>query len=293
MLDRSTHQRIDQLVENDFTSEGLADACHGGEVELFDRGADRVGRSTGGGFLHRQVRMELVELKDFASCAPSEIAVAGISQVRIRDGPEPTGSVEASRKFVRERFVVDEIVLASRPDRRFIQALRIEFSPLDASNLGADQQRTVLEILWTILRPYTQLFVLSGQRLEMLVVLTGARGIAGRGMAERAIETGLGRLKEWRGCPEQALCVQRGFHRRPVVSRNEARLHLSYPVPTCSHRYGRVARQVPLKRQFIEPLVVKAAERRGETAECPDQRKLGRDNVDHHPEAAFPGELEA
>src|SRR3977135_4040184 len=129
MLDRSTHQCIAQLVENNFTSEGLADACRGGELEVFARSADRVRRSTGP-FLHLQVRMELVELQDFASCAPSEIAVAGISQVRIRDGPEPTCTVEASRNFVRERFVLDEVVLTGRPDSLFVQALRIEFSPL-------------------------------------------------------------------------------------------------------------------------------------------------------------------
>ena len=111
MLDRGTHQRIEQLFEHDLARDGLRHLDHGREIEVFDRCADRARRSSGGLF-RPQVRVELIELPDLAICAPAEIAVTGIAQVGLRDGLEAACGVEASRKLVGERFVVDEAVLA-------------------------------------------------------------------------------------------------------------------------------------------------------------------------------------
>ncbi|MNT39831.1 hypothetical protein D3C72_1761100 [compost metagenome] len=45
LLDRGTHQRVDQLVQEDFARHRLRDRDHRGEVQVFDRCADRPRRS--------------------------------------------------------------------------------------------------------------------------------------------------------------------------------------------------------------------------------------------------------
>ena len=46
VLDRGTHQRIEQLFEDHLARDGLRDLDHGREVELFERGADRASLSS-------------------------------------------------------------------------------------------------------------------------------------------------------------------------------------------------------------------------------------------------------
>ena len=164
---------------------------------------------------------------------------------------------------------MDDVVLTSRPDSRFVRALRVQLASVDAGDLGTDERTAVLEILRAVLRPCDQQLVVSGQSLEMLPVAIGRPDAAARRTAERTIEAGLRRLKEWRGCPEQALCVQRGFHCR-TRSLPQRSAPASFVSSTQHAVIGTAAplRQLPLKRQFIEPRVVKAAERRGEAAEC-------------------------
>ena len=73
--------------------------------------------------------------------------------------------------------------------------LSIELAALDASDLGAHEGGTVLEILRAILRPYFELPVVDGQSLDMLSAPAGGRGIKGRRLAKRTIEVVLRRFK--------------------------------------------------------------------------------------------------
>src|SRR5262249_51089693 len=199
VLDRGTHQRVEQLFKDHFAGNGLRDLDHGRQVELFERGVDRPSRNCGG-VSYSQVRIELIELPDLPIGAPTEIAVTGISQVRMRDGVEPTCRVEPSRQLVGARLVVDELVLARGSDRVFIQALRIKLSSLDASDLCSDEPRAVLEILRAIPRPDIELSLMKGQSFQMLYALVGRCGVAVCRASKRAAKVVFGSLEDQSRC---------------------------------------------------------------------------------------------
>src|SRR6185295_14090457 len=236
--------------------------------------------------------VSILALPHLSVGAPLPVAVPGVPEVGPGNPLEATTRVETRRQFVGECLVLNKLVFACRRDGRFVQALGVQLSTFDAGDFRADQERAVFEILGAVLRPFHELPVVGGQGLEMLRAFFGGRRITTCGMAQRTIEMGFRRLKKGWGCPEQGLRIQRGVHRGPVVSGHEARLHLSYPVPTRDAGRGPVACQAPLKRQFIELRLVEPAERRRMTTECADQRKLCRDYVDHEIEVSLPAELE-
>src|SRR5262249_45263616 len=122
-----------------------------------------------GSFLRLQVRIELIELSDLSICTPAEIPIPGISEIRPRDGLEAARRVEAGRQLVCERLIVDELVVARCLERRFVEALRIELPALDAGDLGADEQRAVLEALRAILCPDIELPLVKDDGLQMLL----------------------------------------------------------------------------------------------------------------------------
>src|SRR6266436_3900667 len=141
------------------------------------------------------MRMKLFELPDLAIGSPTQIAVAGILQIRTGNLLEATRRIEAGSEFIGERLIVNKAVCAGRADGLFVEALGIELPAFDPSNLGADQRGAGFEILRAILRPYFELPVVGGQSLDMLSAPAGGRGIAGRRLAKRTIEVVLRRFK--------------------------------------------------------------------------------------------------
>src|SRR6476646_846319 len=78
-----------------------------------------------------------------------------------------------------------------------------------------------------------------------------------------------------------------------MVLGKESSLQFAHPVEKLRKRQRGVARQMPLELQLIELTIVKAAELPRRATKRPDQRELRSDDIDHHPEACFPRELEA
>ena len=144
MLDGGAHHRFEQPFKDHLTRDGLRYLDHGRQVELFERRRDRARRNSGS-FFHLQVRIHLIELPDFPIGAPTEIAVTGISQVRMGDGVKATTRVEARRQLVGQRLVLNKLVLACRLDGRFVQALGIQLSALDAGDFSVHQLRAALD----------------------------------------------------------------------------------------------------------------------------------------------------
>src|SRR5215471_19328029 len=115
---------------------------------------------------------------------------------------------------------------------------------------------------------------MSGQRLEMVPVSIGERGIAQRRAAERRIKVILRRFKMRGRCPKQWLSPQRGFERRSTVPSEEASLQLSNPIPALRRRQTCVARQMPFEHELIESLIVETTEFRRQTTKSPDKPEL-------------------
>ena len=152
-----------QLLQHDLARDRLRHFDHGREVEVFDRRPDRA-RRPGRWLFLPEVRIELIELPHLPIGSPTQVAVAGVAQIHIRDLLEPTRRVEARGEFVGERLVVNKAVGAGRADGLFVEALGLELAALRARDLRADQRGAVLEILRAIRRPDLEL--LCGARPE-------------------------------------------------------------------------------------------------------------------------------
>ena len=83
------------------------------------------------------------------------------------DRIETACRVEARGEFIRERLIVDKIVRVRRPDRRFVELLRVENSALDSRDFRADQRGSIFEVCRAMLGPYLELPVVVDQGGKM------------------------------------------------------------------------------------------------------------------------------
>jgi hypothetical protein len=57
-----------------------------------------------------QVRIQLIELSHLATGSPTQVMIARLAQVEMRDVLEATSHVEARGELVRKRLIVDKAV---------------------------------------------------------------------------------------------------------------------------------------------------------------------------------------
>src|SRR3984885_771985 len=107
------------------------------------------------------MRVMFVELPHFSVGAPTQIAVACIAQVDVRELVVPARRVAARGQAVGDRCVVDKAMGASRADGQFVKAHRVMLAALDTSNLRGYQCGAVLKILRAVFRPDLQLSVMG------------------------------------------------------------------------------------------------------------------------------------
>src|SRR4051812_4229853 len=187
MLDRDSHQRLDQLFQHHLTGHGLRYLDHGSQIQLVDGRLDRA-RGTGEGLLVLYRRVRLLELSHLPSGSPTQVAVPGLPQVGVPDLLETAYKVKAGRNFVGDALNVYEAILSCRADRLLVEAHGVQVAALYSCNLRTCQCRAIFEILRTILRPYFELLVVSRQSLEMLLSLVGRCGVPGCRVGKSAIE---------------------------------------------------------------------------------------------------------
>ena len=109
MFDRDPHQGLDELVEDDLARHGLRGLDYCPDVEVRDRRADRSGRR-GRSSVIVERRVKLVNLSHLTMSTPTEIAVAGVSQIGVGDRLEAARGVEPRSSFMRDGFILDEAV---------------------------------------------------------------------------------------------------------------------------------------------------------------------------------------
>ncbi len=137
---------------------------------MFDGRADRAAR-VGRRLFLAEVRIELVKLPHFAVRSPAQVALAGVSQVQLRNRLETAHPVESPGQFIGDRHILDKAVCLGRADGLLVKVFGIKYAAFDASDLCADQGGAVCEILRAIHRPDLELPVVSGQRIQMLLPL--------------------------------------------------------------------------------------------------------------------------
>src|SRR5258708_21822612 len=121
------------------------------------KGARRAGKSL---FLS-EVWIRLVELPHLSDGPPTEITVAGIPQIQVRNLLEPTRRVKARGQFVSDRLIVNKAICTGRADRLLVETLSIELAAFDPGDLCADQAGSVLKISSTIPFPGPEPGVIS------------------------------------------------------------------------------------------------------------------------------------
>src|SRR5260370_25245312 len=109
MFDRNPHQGLDELGEDDLAKHGLRRLDYRPDIQLHDRRADR-GDWRGRSSLRVKGRVRLVNLPHLAECTPTEIAVAGVSQIGVRDRLKAAHGIEPRSNFMRDGFIVNEAV---------------------------------------------------------------------------------------------------------------------------------------------------------------------------------------
>jgi hypothetical protein len=124
----------------------LRDLQHGRKIQLLDRRAIRASR-LGCRFGFPNARVQLDELPHFAVGSPSLVAVPSFAEVEILECFEATRCIEPRGQLVRQSFVLDEALLARRPNGLLIQTAGLNFPAVQAGNLGADQRDSVCEVL--------------------------------------------------------------------------------------------------------------------------------------------------
>ena len=135
-------------------------------------------------------------MPDLTVGSPTEVAVPGVLQIRVRDLLETSCRVEAAGEFVGERLVVDKAILSRRADGLFVKVHGIERAAFDPGDLRPDQCGAVLEILRAIGRPDFKLSVVRDQSLDMLPSLAGHCGLAGCRLGECTVEVIFCRIEQ-------------------------------------------------------------------------------------------------
>src|SRR6266853_1363973 len=113
----------------------------------------------------------------------------------MRNFLEAAGRVEARRKLVGERLVVNEAVRASRADGLFVEPLGVELAAFEARNLGGDERCAVCEVRRAQLGPLLELVMVSGQGRFVLDPFRRCC-LAQRGARERGVQLILRLIEE-------------------------------------------------------------------------------------------------
>src|ERR1700733_3002641 len=97
--------------------------------------------------------MALVELSNLRPGAPTDIAVARLVQIRIRDPRQAAKPIVSSCQFVRERLVLEEAALRRGADCLLVQGHGFNVSAFEASPFRRSQRVLMRKSRWTALRP--------------------------------------------------------------------------------------------------------------------------------------------
>src|SRR5262249_38217612 len=135
-----------------------------------------------------QLRMELIELAHLSVGTPPQIAPPRISQVEMCNLLEAAVRVKAGSQLIGKRLVVNKSVCACRSDGALVQVHGLEWACRETGNLGADQRRTILEVLRTIRCPAQKLSLVPFDRFSMHGVWISANGLAACSAGQRGIE---------------------------------------------------------------------------------------------------------
>src|SRR5262245_20195445 len=111
VLNRHTHDPLDELFKHYLTGECLRDLDHSSDIEPLDGYFHRA-RWTRRPLFMSQPRMELLKLPHLAVGAPAQVAGSSLPQISVCDHLEAARGVEAGGQLVGESLVMDKFARA-------------------------------------------------------------------------------------------------------------------------------------------------------------------------------------
>src|SRR5262249_47095991 len=154
---------VNQFLQDNLTRHRFGYFDDGRQIEVLDRSQYRRCRIRDG-LVRSDLRVQPLELSSLPICSPTQVAVAGIAQVRCRNPLEPACRVETPCQLVRKTLVVDKAIRTCRTDSFLIELFSIELTIFDAGDLRADERGTVLKSFGVVLGPHFELPVMGCQR---------------------------------------------------------------------------------------------------------------------------------
>ena len=216
----------------------------------------------------------------------------GFAQVEIRERLEATRRIEPRGQLIRQSFVLDEALLARRPDGLLVETFGLQFPAFQARNLRADQRGSVCEVLRTVLRPEREALVMFGQRPGMLPSLVRSCRIRRGRSRERCVEVVVGLFKQTARGREKRSRLRGRRDGLRVVARIKARLQLTNPIPAGDKGRTCVSRCCS-KRPSSNPSSPNEPNSGVNPRKCPDETELPRHNVDDQAESRFVARIRA
>lgn len=228
LLENDVEQRLRNLVPDDLLRDRLGCLGNGKKIDLLDGNVDRRERSE---WTLPQLRICALELRDLAVGSPSEVAVARLAQLRIRDPLDAFLTVEASGEFVREGLELHEAMRTRELRRTIVAAGSIDRGPTQTSKLGFDERLAGRERRWILGGPFDDLGV---ERFDLLLHLRTLRvreAVSKRCERQRVVEVKVVNLHVTEGRPEQPLALDPCVTGLLVVTEHERRHQVDGVMP--------------------------------------------------------------
>ena len=132
-----SQQRLDELVELDFTGKSLERLDHVGQIDLRLRRAARRGRAGVSGLV--DLGKFTVEERDLCGGPPLRVAGARVAEMCVCIPGQALVQVEARRPFASQALRMEKPLFSGRGDGVVIQVQRLQVPAFDARLLGQDE----------------------------------------------------------------------------------------------------------------------------------------------------------
>src|SRR5262249_54552784 len=152
-----------------------------------------------------QVRVQLIELPDFAVGAPTDITVPRIPQIGVSGLLEAAPEVEVRRQLAGYGLDVGGARRVRRADRLFVEPLGVEEAILQPRELRGAERGAAAECLRATYGPRRELRLVHREGLVVRRRFSLARGVPGFCMCQSAVEVVLGPIEETRTRPWKSL----------------------------------------------------------------------------------------
>src|SRR3984885_9176809 len=135
MLERDSHERLNELAQLNLTRHRLRSLDHCPDVQPLNSRIDRHAHDRESGFLG-EPRMKSLELPYLAEAAPAQIALPRVSQICVGNALHAARRVKPCGYLIGDALVLDEAVLACGLNGPLVQTHGLGVPTFDACDFA-------------------------------------------------------------------------------------------------------------------------------------------------------------